>query len=202
VRAWIPAAVAVLMLAAGCAAGAKPPVVRPSVPTFAGSSAPSGSAQGRPVPQTCTDVATPEDVGTILGMLITGEPQRVVGVPQADIGRTARLDCYYGARSGRPLSTATVWIGLATYTDAARARQRLTSTVSGERDGGAQVNEVPVGPGTGVLLRGKTWMLVAVRGKTTAVVTIKPGLVREDRAGAMLGQLADRALTPRATTPG
>ena len=190
------------MLAAGCGAGAKQPVVQPSVPKISDSAAPSGSAQGRPVPQTCADIATPEEVGTILGMLITGEPQRVVGVPQANIGRTARLDCYYGARSGRPLSTATVWIGLATYIDAARAKQRLTSTVSDERDGGAQVNEVPVGPGTGVLLRGKTWMLVAVRGKTTAVVTIRPGLVREDRAGAMLGQLADRALTPRAPTPG
>ena len=201
-RAWIPAAVAVLVLAAGCGAGATTPVVQPSVPKFSDSAAPSGSAQGRPVPQTCADVATPEDVGTILGMLIMGEPQRVVGVPQANIGRTARLDCYYGARAGRPLSTATVWIGLATYTDPARAKQRLTNTVSDERDGGAQVNEVPVGPGTGVLLRGTMWMLVAVRGRTTAVVTIKPGLVREDRAGAMLGQLADRALTPPPSTPG
>jgi hypothetical protein len=198
VRAWIPALVAILAFAAGCGAGAKTPVVQPSVPTFTDPAAPSGSAQGRPVPRTCGDVATGEELGTILGMLITGEPLPVVGVPQANIGRTARLDCYYGVRSGRPTSTATVWIGLATYTDAARAQARLTNTVSSERDAGAQVNEVPVGDGTGVLLRGATWMLVAVRGTTTAVVTIKPGLVREDRAGAMLGQIADRALTPRA----
>ncbi len=201
-RAWIPAIVAVLVLATGCGAAARTPVVQPSVPKFTDSAAPSGSAPDRPVPQTCADLATPDEVGTILGMLITGEPQQVVGVAQANIGRTARLDCYYGARSGRPLSTATAWIGLATYTDPAHAQQRLTNTVADERDAGAQVNEVPVGAGTGVLLRGRTWMLVAVRGTATAVVTIEPGLVREDRAGAMLGQLADRALTPRTATPG
>lgn len=193
-RVWILVAVAVL--ATGCAPRESKPVVVPEVPQVNSTApAPSGGPQGRPGPETCTEVVTSEDAGTILGMLITGEPQPVVGVPQADIGRTARLDCYYGLRQGRPVSTATIWIGVATYKDAQAAQARLTNTITTERDAGAQVNEVPVGQGQGVLMRGKTWTLAAVRGNTTAVVTIRPDLVREDRAGAMLGQLADKALT-------
>jgi hypothetical protein len=195
-------AVTVAVVASGCSRASEPVVV-PDVPRF--STAPPSSAagvQGRPVPTTCAEVLTPEEVGTILGMLITGEPLPVVGVPLPDIGRTARLDCYYGLRPGRPESTATVWIGLTSYTDARAAQRRLTSTISAERDAGSQVNEVPVGSGSGVLLRGTMWTLVAQRGRTTVVVTIKPNLVREDRAGAMLGQLADKSLTPREPTPG
>jgi hypothetical protein len=183
------------MLASGCAR--QQPVVRPEVPRFS-TAAPQGSGTAaRTVPATCTEVVTSEEAGTILGMLITGDPQPVVGVPAANIGRTARLDCYYGLGTGRPLSTATMWIGLATYVDEERAASRLTATIAAERDVGAQVNEIPVGSGTGVLLRGKTWSIVARRGTATVVVTIQPNLVREDRAGAMLGQLADKALTQR-----
>jgi hypothetical protein len=204
VRVWTSAgAVLATVLVAGCATGCASgePVVDPEVPQFTTSAPPVASTLGRSVPKACEDVATAEEVGTILGMLITGEPQPVVGVPQASIGRTARLDCYYGTRRGRPLAESTVWIALAGYTDATRARQRLTDTISTERDAGSQVNEIPVGSGTGVLLRGRTWTLVSARGKTTVVVTIKPGLVREDRAGAMLGQIADHALTPRDPEP-
>lgn len=199
-RVWILVAAAVLV--SGCAREA-PQVVVPDVPRFS-TAAPSasGGTPGRPAPKTCAEVATPEEVGTILGTLITGDPQPVVGRPQPDVGRAARLDCYYGLGQGKPVATATVWIGVATYTDPQAAQARLTSTISAELAAGALVNEVPVGSGSGVLLRGRTWTLVAVRGSTTAVVTIKPDLVREDRAGAMLGQLADQALTPRAPTPG
>ena len=143
-----------------------------------------------------------EEISTVLGILINGDARPVVGVPQPSIGRTARLDCYWGVRGNRPVSTATVWIGLATYTDPKHAQQRLTNTISSERDAGSQINEVPVGGGEGVLIRGKTWMLVAMRGQTTVVVSIQPNLVREDRAGAMLGQLADKSLTPTTPTPG
>jgi hypothetical protein len=202
VRVWILAAV--MVLASGCAHGSAPVTV-PEVPQFnTDVPQPSGAAPAtaRPVPKTCAEIATPEDIGTILGMLITGDPLPVVGVPQASIGRTARLDCYYGVPPGKPAASAPVWIGLTTYTDPKRAQSRVTNTISAERDAGSQVNEVPVGSGEGVLLRGKTWTLAAVRGATTVVVTVPPNLVREDRAGAMLGQLADKALTPGQPTPG
>ncbi|MGH3757089.1 hypothetical protein [Actinophytocola sp.] len=191
---------AVAAVVAGCARAEEEPVVVPEVPQI-GTTAPASGARERPVPQTCGELATSEDVGTIIGTLITGEPQPVVGVPQESIGRTARLDCYYGLPAGKPLSAAIVWIGVASYTDEASAQGRVTATITGERDVGARVNEVPVGQGRGVLLRGQTWMLVAMRGSTTVVVSVRPDLVREDRAGAILGQLADKALTPREPAP-
>jgi hypothetical protein len=191
-----------VLLAVSACAREKQPVVVPQVPQFStGASASGNVAEGRPVPKTCADLVSSEDIGTVLGTLI-GDGRPVVGVPQPSIGRTARLDCYYGLSGNRPVSTATVWIGLATYTDRQHAQDRLTDTVSTERDAGSQINEVPVGDGDGVLMRGRTWMLVATRGKTTAVVSIQRNLVREDRAGAMLGQLADKALTPSAATGG
>ncbi len=190
-RAWI--LVAVALLVSGCA-GTTQPRADPEVPVFS-TPAPPGEAEGRAVPESCAEVVTPEEIGTVLGILI-GEPRPVVGVAQDDIGRTARLDCYYGVPKGKPLSAASVWIGLAGYTDEHWAQRRVSNTVTGERDAGARVSDVPVGPDRGVLLRGTTWMLVAARGSTTVVVEVEPNLVREDRVGAMLGQLADRALTP------
>jgi hypothetical protein len=75
----------------------------------------------------------------------------------------------------------------------------MTATVTGERDASAtvSVNDVAVGADRGVLIRNAGWMLVAVRGRTTVVVRVLPGNVREDHAGAVLGQLADFALTSR-----
>lgn len=195
-------AAALAVSVAGCAR-AKQPVVVPEVPRFTSAAPPPGNATaGRPVPKTCGDVMSAEDISTVLGILLNGDARPVVGVPQPGIGRTARLDCYWGVRGNRPVSTATVWIGLASYTSPKRAQQRLTNTISTERDAGSQINEVPVGGGEGVLIRGKTWMMVAMRGPATVVVSIQPNLVREDRAGAMLGQLADKALTTPTETPG
>ncbi|HWM02191.1 MAG TPA: hypothetical protein VNP92_07605 [Actinophytocola sp.] len=188
-------AVTLAGIVAGCA-GATEPLTDPEVPLFS-TPAPPGSLDGRPVPESCLEVASAEELSTILGTLVTGEPRPVVGVPQDNIGRTARLDCYYGVPAGKPTSAATVWIGLASYTDAQSARRRLTNTVADERAAGARVSDVPVGPDRGVLLRGTTWMLVAVRGATTVVATVRPNLVREDQAGAILGELADAVLKPR-----
>lgn len=193
-RAWV-LVVATVAVVSGCAREA--PVADPEVPQFS-TAAPSGeSASARPVPKTCTEVITPEEAGTILGVYLGGEPQPVVGVPLPDIGRTARLDCYYGLQSGRPLSTATLWVGITSYTDPRRAQDRLAATIDVERDASSHVDEIPVGSGKGTLLRGKAWTVVALRGSTTVVVTIRPNLVNEDRVGPMLGQLADLTLTPR-----
>jgi hypothetical protein len=173
-------------------------VADPEVPEFSTAAPADDGASGRPVPKTCTEIVTPEEAGTILGVLLSGEPQPVVGVPLPDIGRTARLDCYYGLQSGGPLATATLWVGMTSYTDPQRAQRRLTATVDVERDASSHVDEIAVGAGEGTLLRGRAWTVVARRGSTTVVVTITPNLVNEDRVGPMLGQLADLALTPRA----
>lgn len=183
-------------LTAGCTTPPTEPIEDPEVPLFS-TPPPPGAAEGREVPKTCAEVATPEEISRILNILVTGQPHPIVGVPQDNIGRTARLDCYYGVPKGKPLTTAPVWIALATYTDPRWANRRLSNTAAEEREAGARVSDVPVGPHRGILLRSPTtWTLAAARGRTTAVVTVNPALVSETHAGAQLGQLADKALTP------
>lgn len=148
------------------------------------------------MPEDCDAVASLDDLTRILNNFVSGPVQRIVGVPQDNIGRTARLDCYYGLAAGQPTSAAPIWIGLASYVNEESARKRLTATVAGERDasGTVSVNDVAVGDGRGVLIRNANWMLVAGRGRVTVVVQVVPTVVREEHAGALLGQVADFVL--------
>lgn len=116
---------------------------------------------------------------------------------QDNIGRTARIDCYYGVPDGKPPTSAKVWIGLASYINAESARKRTVNTVADERNAGATVSDVQVGADRGVLVRNANWMLVTSRGRLTVVVQVIPVLVREDHAGSLLAQLATFALTSR-----
>lgn len=179
-----------LAVVAGCARAA-PPSASPAVPLF--STAPEAAGE-RAFPATCGEVATIEDLTRLLDTLVTGDVHPIVGVPQENIGRTARLDCYYGVPAGKPVAAAKVWVGLATYVNEESAHKRMTNTVNDERAAGATVSDVRVGPDRGVLVRNADWMLVAVRGRTSVVVRVIPGLVRADHAGAVLGQVAAFAL--------
>lgn len=178
----------------GCAQGA-PPSNAPAVPVF--STAPANAGVERTVPETCDDVATLDELTADLNNLVTGTVQPVVGVPQDNIGRTARIDCYYGVPPRQPLAKAKVWVGLASYVNEEAARKRLTATVADERKAGATISDVKVGQDRGVLIKNSNWMLVAGRGRVTVVVQVIPVLVREDHAGMLLGQVADHALTAR-----
>jgi len=184
-----------VIMVAGCSAS--PPAARPNVPAFT-SAAPTSASREKDVPKTCGGVATLTEVTDILGTAVTGQTLPVVGVPEPKIGRTARLDCYYGVPDGQPVSAAAVWIAFASYTDANAAHRRLASTVETEQEAGAKPIEVAVGPDRGVLLNGaKQRTLVAERGRTTVVVTVGLDLIAENQAGSLLGRLADRALSPR-----
>lgn len=187
-------AVVAMFLVSGCTQSA-PPANSPAVPVF--STAPSGAGKERTVPADCDAIASLDDLSRILDNYVTGPVQPIVGVAQDNIGRTARIDCYYGIPAGQAATAAYVWIGLASYVNAESARKRLTATVATERDQGTtvSVNDVKVGQDRGVLIRNANWMLVAARGRLTVVVQVIPALVREDQAGALLGQVADFALT-------
>jgi hypothetical protein len=189
-------ALVVALVAGGCTNSA-PPANSPAVPVF--SSAPADAGAEREVPDDCDAVATLDELSRMLNNFVTGPVQRVVGVPQDNIGRTARLDCYYGVPAGQPAAAAQVWVGLTGYVNEESARKRLNATIADERAAATTVNvsDVAVGPGRGVLIRNANWMLVAERGRVTVVVQVIPGLVREDHAGALLGQVADHALTKR-----
>jgi hypothetical protein len=182
------------LVISGCARTA-PPSVSPAVPVF--SSAPANAGAERTVPDNCGDVATLDDLTRDLDNLVTGAVHPIVGVPQSSIGRTARIDCYYGVPLGQPLAKAKVWIGLASYVNEESARKRVTATVADERIAGATVSDVQVGEDRGVLIRNANWMLVAGRGRVTVVVQVIPVLVPVDHAGALLGQVAEHALTQR-----
>ena len=185
----------VFLVTAGCTRAA-PPAASPAVPVF--STAPAaGAAKERTVPNTCDAVATLEDISRIFATFVDGQTLPIVGVPQDNIGRIARLDCYYGLPPGGAVTAAKVWIGLAGYVNAESARKRMTNTVADERAAGATVSDVPVGQDRGVLLKSDKWMLVATRGQITVVVQVVAGLVRDDHAGALLGQLANFALMSR-----
>jgi hypothetical protein len=188
-------AVLVAVLVLGGCTHSEPPRESPAVPVI-GSSRPKASGE-RSVPNDCDAVATLDDLTRILNSFVPGPVQRIVGVPQDNIGRTARLDCYYGLAAGQPTTAAPIWIGLTSYVNEESARKRLTATVADERSasGTASVNDVVVGDGHGVLIRNANWMLVAGRGRVTVVVQVVPTLVREDHAGQLLGQVADFALT-------
>lgn len=189
--------VLVLTLLLGGCTRSEPPASSPAVPVF--SSAPRNSGVERVVPDDCDSVATLDELTRIIGTFVAGPVYPVVGVPQDSIGRTARLDCYYGLSPGEAADAAEVWIGLTSYVNEESARKRLTATVADARQasGTVSVNDVAVGGGRGVLVRNASWMLVAGRGRITVVVRVLPVLVGEEQAGALLGQVADFALTER-----
>lgn len=186
--------VAAVLALGGCAHGA-PPSNAPAVPVF--STAPAKAGVERTVPGDCAAVATLDDLTRDLNNLVTGTVHPIVGVPQTDIGRTARIDCYYGVPPKQPIAKAKVWVGLASYVNEESARKRVSATVADERKAGATVSDVKVGPDRGVLIRNANWMLVAGRGRVTVVVQVIPVLVRDDHAGMLLGTVADHALTAR-----
>ena len=193
-RTGILVLVAAMAMVSSCSGS--PPATAPKVPVFS-TSAPPSSAREREVPKTCGGIATLAEVTQILNAAVTGQTLPIVGVPEPKIGRTARLDCYYGVPDGQPVTAAVLTVGLASYTDEQAAERRMASTVETEREAGAKANDVSVGSDRGVLLNGTKRTLVAVRGRNTVVVTANPDLVAEDQAGSLLARLADRALSPR-----
>lgn len=183
-------------LLVGCTRS-EPPRTSPAVPVFS-TVAPNATLE-RTVPDDCDAVASLDDLTRLLNTFVSGPVQRIVGVAQTNIGRTARLDCYYSVPEGQPVTAAYVWIGLTSYVNEESARKRLNATVADARNASetTNVSDVAVGQGRGVLIRGADWMLVAGRGRTTVVVRVNPALVPEEQAGAIIGKVADFALTRR-----
>jgi hypothetical protein len=127
-----------------------------------------------------------------------GTAKLVTGTLDQSIGRTARIDCYYGLTEGQALPDAPVRVGLASYSDAKAATTRVEKTIDEERAAGAKVSQVQVGPDKGTLLVGKNVAtLVATYQATTVVVIAQLSLVPANQAPSMLGKIADRALSPR-----
>lgn len=185
----------------GCGTEKRTPLVVP-VPEFTPS--PTTGASSAParivgtLPTGCDAIATAEEIAEAVGHAMPGNSKLVTGAADQSIGRTARIDCYYGLTDGQDLPDAPVRVGLASYADAKAAATRVTKTIEEERAAGARASEVAVGPDKGTLLIGKkTATLVATYQATTVVVIAQLDLVPANQAPSMLGKIADRALSPR-----
>ncbi|MET0235991.1 MAG: hypothetical protein ABW224_15205 [Kibdelosporangium sp.] len=202
-KAWTRTASVALLTAGlvGCGTQERTPLVVP-VPQF-NSSSPAGSAVAPArivgaLPTGCGAIASAEEISESVGQAMTGAARLVTGTADPNIGRTARVDCYYGLTDGQELPDAPVRVGLASYTDAKAATTRIDKAVSEEREAGSKVSDVQVGPDKGTLLIGKKIAtLVATYQATTVVVIAQLSLVPANQAPSMLGKIADRALSPR-----
>ena len=164
---------------------ASKPATATSAPPFAGK-----------LPATCDPVAKASDVNKILGQPLTGSSNLVKGIAEAAIGRTGRLDCYYGIPPNQPVTTAVLSIGIAEYDTPAHATHRVLETVNEARDTGYTSSNVQVSGQNAVLLAGQKSQEVVLSANTiTVLVSAANSVVQPGKAGPPLIQLAARALS-------
>lgn len=150
----------------------------PAVPTFGTTARTTAVPIGTSPPKACTAVAAAADVDKIVGKPLGGSTGQVVGIAQANIGRTARLDCYYGIPDGQGISAAVLTIGISTYTDNQSAQARVTSTVDSARSGGATVKATKVdGTPASELVGQQNQALAMSAGTRTVLVTVNTGVL-------------------------
>ena len=149
------------------------------------------------LPDDCDLVVDPDVMNAILGQEMPGEPQIIIGIKEPSIGRTGKIDCYYGIPAKQNLQAAKIVIGLSTYTDELTARTRVTESVEAERQDGAKITEVDVGKQKGTLVEGKDeQLLIGSLGKSTFVVRSRNNFVPRENLMKILPPLAQQAMTP------
>ena len=147
------------------------------------------------LPSSCTPVAAAGDVDKILGHPLTGTTNLVKGIAEASIGRTGRLDCYYGIPPNQPATAAVVSIGIGAYDNNADAAHRVLETVNQARGTGYVSSDVQVDGQNAVLLAGQqNQEVVLSAGTITVLVTAANSVVQPGKAGPPLIQLTARAL--------
>lgn len=198
VRTTVLAAVAVLACAA-CSAVKPPPAAPPQIPTIVPPTSFSRVPQmtDRPLPDDCELIVPIEFLNRALGGELPGELRTIIGIPEPSLGRTGKIDCYYGLAERQPLTAARVVVGLATYADEPTAAGRVADSVTAERGEGASVTQLDVGKQKASLVSTKDErLLMGSLGKTTFVSRAKVGVVPDDKVGAFLAALAQQSMTP------
>lgn len=151
----------------------------------------------RALPDDCELVVPVEVMNATLGQELPGEPRIIIGIKEPGIGRTGKIDCYYGIPPKQDLGAAKIVIGLSTYTDELTARTRVGESVEAERGDGAKITEVDVGKQKGTLVEGKDeQLLIGSLGKSTFVVRNRNGFIPQAKLVAILPVLAQQAMTP------
>ncbi|ONI70960.1 hypothetical protein ALI144C_51290 [Actinosynnema sp. ALI-1.44] len=186
---------------AACGTEKRTPLVVPAPSYSPSSTSPLKSASSRIVgalPTGCGAIGTPEEISDAVGKQLPGATKFVNGNADASIGRTDRIDCFYGVGNSEQVNDAPVRVGLASYNDANSAATRVQKTIDDEKGAGAKASEVPVGSDKGTLLTArKTVTLVATHQGTTVVVIATTDAVPAAQAATVLSKIADRALSPR-----
>jgi hypothetical protein len=189
------AAVGLVSVLVACTSQAANTQQQPKVPAFASPAPHTTSAAPAEPPKACSDIAAATDVDTVVGHQLPGSMSQVIGVPQPKIGRTGRLDCYYGIPAGKRETAGVLSIGIGSYTDESTAQHRTTLTVNNARNAGATTSAVRVGDEPAVLIAGpKTQELVLSRGNITFLISANNGVLTAGKIGPQLIQLGQRAL--------
>jgi hypothetical protein len=170
---------------------------RPAVPTFSASPRPTTVQVATTVPTSCDGVAAAAAVDKIVGHPLGGTANQVVGVPVSSIGRTARLDCYYGIPAANQTVTAAVLtIGVSTYTDAQSAQARVTSTINDARTSGSTITTIKVnGAPATLMVSTQNQALALSAGTRTVLVTAATGVLPKGDDTTQLAALAQLGLT-------
>src|SRR5688572_19864358 len=128
-------ALGAMALCAGCSAAPQTQAPPPQIPRIT----PQTSASKVPVmvdralPDECDLVVSVDVMNATLGQELPGEPRIIIGIKEPGIGRTGKIDCYYGIPPKKNLPDAKIVIGLSTYTDEPTARARVAESVEAER---------------------------------------------------------------------
>jgi hypothetical protein len=190
-----------LMVCAGCSsvAGPQNQAPPPQIPRITPPTTPSRVPLmvDRPLPDDCELVVPVEVMNATLGQELPGEPRIIIGIKEPSIGKTGKIDCYYGIPEKKNLPDAKIVIGLSTYTDELTARTRVTESIEAERADGAKITEVDVGKQKGTLIEGKDeQLLIGWLGKSTFVVRNRNNFLPQARLMAVLPVLAQQSMTP------
>ncbi|HEX7306574.1 hypothetical protein [Lentzea sp.] len=191
---------AVALSVCGCAGtGPQTQAPPPQIPKITPPTTPSRVPLmvDRPLPDDCELVVPAEVMNATTGQEMPGEPRIIIGVKEPGIGKTGKVDCYYGIPEKKGLTEAKIVIGLSTYTDEATARTRVAESVEAERGEGAKITEVDVGKQKGTLVEGKDeQLLIGSLGKSTFVVRNRNNFIPADKLVAILPVLAQQSMTP------
>ncbi|WP_228122363.1 hypothetical protein [Saccharothrix syringae] len=186
------------VVCSACSSEPPPPPVAPAIPTILPATTVTRAPQmvDRDLPDDCELIVPVDVLHARLGRELPGELKQVIGIPEPSIGRTAKIDCYYGVER-QVLLTAPVVVGLAKYTDEATAANRVAESVDAERREGASVSQVDVGRQKASLVVTKDErLLVGSLGKTTFVSRAKAGVAPDEAVGAFLAAVAQQSMTP------
>jgi hypothetical protein len=188
-------AVAVLLVA-GCGQKSKNEVLggpSPS-PSATPSSSPSGSATpagtAAPLPESCADVLTLDEMDSAVGHALPGQTVYIKGQAEPKIHRIGRITCRYGVHKDANHTVVPVEVGVSGYSNADAATSRIRFTVSQQRNNGATPTDVSLGDTQGtMLLAGGNALLIFAKGTSTVALSITKDVASGDHAKDVLTKL-------------